>query len=595
MSTFDRQKSLPRLPVPKLEQTIEKYLLTIHPSTGLTTPEEYQRAEELAQDFLKTDGPFWQKKLLERDQSEPNSWLESWWSEVAYMAYRDSIYVNVTYGIGFNPYPINEQGIGQLERAARLTHGLLLLKKQIETETFPQDNKSEKAGMCMFSYRAMFHSCRIPGETIDTTDYYPFEETNHIVVVFRDQFYAFDTCDENGEILSRQALLQLFNQIYNFKTNGSDNPPVGVLALQHRDTWFQTCGRLLNNEVNQNTMDIIRKAAFLVCLDEAVTTNFNDHFTRIFHGKEQLTNRFYDAPMQIVVFKDATAGLIGEHSRMDGGPVVILSDLLLEWEKTVGKVDSQPNKTEPKSLTKLPWKLDAEHLKDIEAAHHEAVNIQQSIQCVNGSLPYGKSLWKTFKISPDAAVQMSLQCAYYSLHGTIGATYESVSTRHHSRGRTETGRVVSQASTAFVKAMMDKRTPLDIKRDLYLEASKSHVRYAKEAAQGFGCDRHLLGLRLLARDAGKDLHPFFKEPSFIRSCHWNLSTSTLGGKHVTAIGFGPVVEDGYGVCYNYKPDEVIFAVSAWVNDYRLDADKFLQAVTHYLNEIRLILSASPKL
>jgi carnitine O-acetyltransferase len=57
-------------------------------------------------------------------------------------------------------------------------------------------------------------------------------------------------------------------------------------------------------------------------------------------------------------------------------------------------------------------------------------------------------------------------------------------------------------------------------------ATKAHSDYTRDTSNGKGCDRHLLGLRLLLREG--ESHPFFTEPIFAKSQEWLLSTSGLG-------------------------------------------------------------------
>ena len=47
------QKSLPRLEIPKLEDTIERYMTSQKP---LLSSEEFETTDKIAKDFLKGDG-----------------------------------------------------------------------------------------------------------------------------------------------------------------------------------------------------------------------------------------------------------------------------------------------------------------------------------------------------------------------------------------------------------------------------------------------------------------------------------------------------------------------------------------------------------
>jgi hypothetical protein len=52
--TYHYQDSLPRLPIPKLEDTCQRYLASQKP---LLTPEEYEITKKLTEKFQKQEGP----------------------------------------------------------------------------------------------------------------------------------------------------------------------------------------------------------------------------------------------------------------------------------------------------------------------------------------------------------------------------------------------------------------------------------------------------------------------------------------------------------------------------------------------------------
>lgn len=79
MATLSLQNTLPKLPVPTLEETLAKYLHSIEP---LATPEELERNKAHAKDFLKPGGlgQTLQQRLLDVDRAAPNNWLDdTWW------------------------------------------------------------------------------------------------------------------------------------------------------------------------------------------------------------------------------------------------------------------------------------------------------------------------------------------------------------------------------------------------------------------------------------------------------------------------------------------------------------------------------------
>ena len=70
-SMLAKQDSLPLLPVPSLQQTMDKYLLAIKP---LVDEEDYEYTKDLVKDFLKPngDGEVLHNKLLQRAKTEKN-------------------------------------------------------------------------------------------------------------------------------------------------------------------------------------------------------------------------------------------------------------------------------------------------------------------------------------------------------------------------------------------------------------------------------------------------------------------------------------------------------------------------------------------
>lgn len=57
--------------------------------------------------------------------------------------------------------------------------------------------------------------------------------------------------------------------------------------------------------------------------------------------------------------------------------------------------------------------------------------------------------------------------------------------------------------------------------------------------------------------------PSFVDDIYWKSSYWQLSTSQLPSPHEGfSVGFGPVVEDGLGVCYTIRSQSIIFSISS---------------------------------
>lgn len=92
--TFAAQAKLPKLPVPELEQSLKKLKESLKPIAH--SAQEYEAVTAKVDDFAKGLAPKLHERLAKR-HDETDHWLEEWWDNDAYLAYRDSVVVNVSY------------------------------------------------------------------------------------------------------------------------------------------------------------------------------------------------------------------------------------------------------------------------------------------------------------------------------------------------------------------------------------------------------------------------------------------------------------------------------------------------------------------
>ncbi|ROT74309.1 putative carnitine O-acetyltransferase-like, partial [Penaeus vannamei] len=205
---------------------------------------------------------------------------------------------------------------------------------------------------------------------------------------------------------------------------------------------------------------------------------------------------------------------------------------------------------------------------------------------------FGTSFIKSQRLSPDSFLQMAIQLAFYRIHKEPGAHYESASTRRYLHGRTETIRSCSTESVEFAKTMLDENASADEKASSLRKAVEGHKNYAKDAVRGYGVDRHLLGLKLCAIEAGMDVPTLFMDVGYIRSSHMRLSTSQVPARCEAFMCFGPLVPDGYGCCYNPRPDSVVFGTSAFNSSPETDSATFRAALEESLMDMHDVLLKS---
>ncbi|KAJ3055582.1 Carnitine O-acetyltransferase mitochondrial [Rhizoclosmatium hyalinum] len=201
---------------------------------------------------------------------------------------------------------------------------------------------------------------------------------------------------------------------------------------------------------------------------------------------------------------------------------------------------------------------------------------------------FGKDAIKELKCSPDAFVQMAIQLAYYKVYGKSAATYEAAQTKKFQWGRTETGRSLSSESLRFVQVMQDPGVGLERKAKLGRRAMKAQSQYLAEACDGKGVDRHLLGLRLVQTETEKQqgLGGLFLDPAYSKSTHWKLSTSQISSEWFNGLGFGQVVNDGYGIGYQIKGNNLMFTVVS--KKEGMHNQKIVQALEESIAELKKV-------
>lgn len=552
------EDSLPKLPVPTLEETGRRYLKSVHP---LLSAEEYKTTEKAVSDFIKPggEGEVLQKRLIARSEDpKTDNWLYEWWNQSAYLAYRDPVVPYVSY---FYSYRDDRQRRDPAKRAAAITTSVLEFKRQVDDGSL-EPEYLRKEPMAMSSYQYMFNCCRIPADGEDYAQQYPAKGNEHIIVMRKNQMFKVPTT-VNGQQLNTSEFQKQFETIIK---KAERVPAVGALTSANRDFWTAARKKLLAaSPANEEALKTIESSSFFVCLDDASPVTLEERAHVYWHGDG--ANRWYDKPLNFVINENGTAGFLGEHSMMDGTPTHRLNDyvnqLIFSNALDYSNPSIRSNLPEPQPIN---FELNPAILEDISTAtkDFEALINKHELR-VQAFQAYGKGLIKKFKCSPDAYVQMLIQLAYFKMYGKNRPTYESASTRKYKLGRTETTRSVSDDSVAFCKAQADPSVSREELVKLFRAAVAAHSKYTAEASVGKGVDRHLFGLKKLIRD-GEEVASLFKDPTYAYSGSWFLSTSQLSSEYFNGYGWSQVIDEGFGIAYMINENRYLFLIAILTSD-----------------------------
>ncbi|KAK4880539.1 hypothetical protein RN001_008685 [Aquatica leii] len=586
----ENPQNLPQLPVPKLLETLNKYLTSVRP---LLCDDDYCTTKELIDEFLCSDSACVLQNYLEQRAVCKLNWLEEWWLNTAYLGFRSPVVVYSSPGqsLPFQKFKTDDERLCYTAKliSAAASYRTLIVEKKIPVE------KQGKFELDMNQYNKIFGTSRIPCAPIDGIQYY--SDSEHIVIARRNHFFKMQLFIDCKPLSEKQ----IYEQLQYIMTQASiKDLPVGILSTDHRDNWARTYADLVAD--NPNSVAEIQQCLFLVCLDDAMPCCSYPNLQtegalQFIHGGGSCANsgnRWFDKTIQFIVGCGGTVGLTYEHSPSEGQPVAVMVDYLVNHMKKDGSalVPDNCNAVPP---IKLCFKINNMvkcHI-DTSAANIDKLVSDFELICFKFEM-YGKEFIKTQKLSPDSYIQMAMQLAFYRMHGYPGAHYESASTRIFVGGRTETIRSCSIESVTFAQCLSEKGVSDKNKISALKAAVDGHKQYATEAMQGCGVDRHLLGLKLAAKDLCCELPAFFSDVGYTRSTHFRLSTSQVATKCDALMAYGPSVYDGYGLCYNPRKNDINFGLSAWAGCCETNIEQFQTYLIQSLCDMQTLLCRNQK-
>jgi carnitine O-acetyltransferase len=572
-TTFGDQKNLPRLPVPDLDQTCNKLLDWVRP---LVDQDLWHRTQSAVREFRRPggDGQILQARLLEWAlQNDLPNWLEPFWDE-KYLKSRIPIPINVNFSTVCD-HTAKTAGLGQIRHAALLIRLTLHFKSLIDREALPVDQIGGQP-LCMMQFKKMFSATRIPHSGMDVirspvSEFHPTSSSEkHIVVLHNGHIFAMSALDGRGAVRTMAELeADLAAIVATSWEEASHEESVGILTTLNRDEWAAAREMLRDlHPDNRRGLDAIERSLFVLCLDTSTPESLDERFRAALHGDGK--NRWFDKSFQFIIGRNSQVAVNGEHAGLDGYPVHrLIRYIHQESPKSNNHRPKKKRAGSAQTAQKLNFHLSRDLRQIIRNACDKFENlIDDTKSAVIEFNHFGKERIKTFNVSPDAFVQLALQWSQYRLFGAFNSTYEVTVTRRFLHGRTETLRSVSDEVADFV----DKLTVDDVTTESKLEALKAaaqtHVARMKECMAGMGVERHMFGLQSIYDRFGVELGlnripAIFGDRGWLKLRHDTLSTtSNPDPTGVVLSGFGPVVDDGFGICYTITADCIVITLTS---------------------------------
>lgn len=446
--------------------------------------------------------------------------------------------------------------------------------------------------------------------------------------VSRNQFYYFralwpDTWEvalDESDIYD--VLRAIKKHAHQMDDSESCHQGVGVLSSLPRSRWAKARESLCKSEQNAAALNIIDSALFVLVLDDFSPKDVRETAANILHGTNRLAeddtlqvgsclNRWYDK-LQLVVCEDGSAGCNFEHSAVDGHTalrfisdvfaetVISFADSIVDLIHGRGRIQHVVDATVKRAAKamdrsevdwdvyprKIVFDLPEHVLQDIYYAETALCDeVSASETCVLEFKDYGKMMIVSNSMSPDSVVQMAIMLAYYKLYGKVVCTYEPVLTKAFYHGRTEAMRSATPQAKALCETFCNKKATPEEKLQALRVATIEHSRLVKDAARGYGVDRHLFALKCIAKRNGMRQPLFFDSEAWKMLNHTILSTSNCGNPSLRLFGFGPVVPDGFGIGYVIKDYGLSFSVST----KHRQTQRYVRSLKNTLREFKEIM------
>lgn len=203
INTFAAQGDLKRLPIPTLDETLNKLPRVL---SALQTPHQQKQTLKIVEEFRNGDGPRLQAMLEAyeakgRESGEIGSYIEEFWND-SYLSPDQSVVLNL------NPFFVLEEGPDpktakdQIFRASALAFASVKLASRLRHETLEPDVFHGKP-LDMDQFKALFGCCRLPLGTRDAVAAHP--DSCHVAVLSRSQIYYFQALWPDGTVAVDEA------------------------------------------------------------------------------------------------------------------------------------------------------------------------------------------------------------------------------------------------------------------------------------------------------------------------------------------------------------------------------------------------------
>jgi len=508
-----------------------------------------------------------QKRLLALKREQPTNWFAAGLTHL-WLSSRGGLPFCNNYVLLLEDDPLAESLTG---RATRLIVAALNLHQHVSAQALAPDVAGDMP-LEMDQYRRCFATHRRPRWHSD--EVVTIAGSHHVAVLLNGQVYCMAVdlqCGTNSLHAIQQALDHIVGSAD--AVNDNDMAP-GMLSALPRDQWAQCRGELLKDGQNQQTLSLLEKALFVVCLDTAAAPgSLSGISVTLRDGNSH--NRFYDKSMQIIVMGNGKAGLCFERAAVDGSVALGFAARLQRESLKLPAAGDEASRQQPAIRTRAAaWSLSASLKQHLRAAKKYISEAQQQRGIETWVSPnIGARRFKALDISPDAVAQLAIQIAVGEVTGQTPNIFEPVQIRHFAGGRMDFIMPVTDESLAAARSLRDPSANRYLTAAQIRRAAKAHQGLVLRTKNGRGLVAHLLALNAMQEGSANRKGAGIYSWRHTALSHLDKGLQVLLRQDVLAangsgffgvISFGPIAPrpNMLSIGYLIKEDEITFDLRA---------------------------------
>ncbi|CAN7994833.1 unnamed protein product, partial [Ixodes pacificus] len=546
----------------------------------------------VVQDFGKPggDGEILHKLLVERASRNPN-----WFSEISLAKFLKSRLPTSSTSVAMclpkNKFPSKKD---QLRQAAVLAAGALDFQLLIERQLLQPDIRG-KTPLDMSQYQCVFSAYRKPSISCDKLEFNrPLDKSGeHMVAIHNGQMFTFNAYDARGVPHDESRILTQLMRVV--ELSPEKDIGVGILTAEDRDVWAKVYSSLGHNSQNAASLEAIKRAALVVCLDGGLADAdpYEVAWPRqVYEGgpnAEYAANRWWDKPVQVIVGENGGSALLYDHTTFDGTTMAGVTNHCYHYAQKAGNFEASKDGAED-APQKLEFVLGPDTLHDIEKAKSSHARYAGGTERLFYQFSYyGKKFVQSCNMSPDGYTQMAVQLAAFRCHAMPILPLNLAG-----KLNLHIGHVPSTLQVIVELAALLKCFPLPFlcPREKYSRINNSvsaALYYTKNIQLGYSlthrCKRSCcLGLLVSIENYAcllfKGLFPPYR---FLLKVNLQCDGTTLAD---------PALPDIYMVMYNIRPESFTFGLSCSKSFPEKNVAKFKDALEQALTELRACMDRS---